>query len=240
MDDPDAGVDATDAGTGSADAGVLPDAGNDGRTDGGIWPLAGFGDISGICNVLDDELTETTPSYFANELDFGTNGWDSTELSQLTDGGQEIVSDGNAGGSSLESEIFSYEMLYRCEGATLLKTETEVLYQDSMGKITDLLVEIDGMKVGVSVTRAVAFPFENPYSVQQAKALLEGKLQDILLSSARVAPEDAWVKQILYVMAYAPGHEDSLQTAFDQIDPGIKADTILMVTVTNGDDAFIY
>lgn len=38
------------------------------------------------------------------------------------------------------------------EEATLLKTETEVLYPDPAGKITDLLVEIDEQGVGVSVT----------------------------------------------------------------------------------------
>ena len=31
----------------------------------------------------------------------------------------------NAGGSSLESEVMSFEVLHYCEGATLLKTETD-------------------------------------------------------------------------------------------------------------------
>ena len=35
--------------------------------------------------------------------------------------------DGNAGGSSLLSEVFAYEVLHRCEGATLLKTETDAI-----------------------------------------------------------------------------------------------------------------
>ncbi len=241
----DAGVE-TDAGTGDAgfeadagieDAGTFDDAGTDAGT---MLPAPGFGVISGPCGVLDDELTSAAPDIVVNRIDFGTDPYDDGDFELLTAGGQEIINDGNAGGSSLLSEVFSYELLSRCEGAVLLKTETEVQYTDSQGKITDLLVEIDGLKVGVSVTRAVAFPFENPYTVEQAKVILERKLQDILASSARVAPEDEWVKQVLYVIAYAEGHATSLEAAFEQIDPSLKANTIVMVTVSDGDDAFLY
>lgn len=227
----DAGQEPQDAGTEQQDAGT-EDAGV-------VVPAAGFGAISGECGVLDTELTSPDPFYFLNHIDFGTDPYDDADLSKLTLGGQEIIADGNAGGSSILSEVFSYELLERCEGARLLKTETEVLYSTA-GAITDLLVEIDGLKVGVSVTRAVAFPFEDPYTVAQAKTLLEKKLQGILQSSANVAPEDKWVKQILYVIAYADGHAASLQAALEQIDPAIKADTIVMVSVSDGDDAFIY
>lgn len=247
----DAGADAGgDAGTGSSDAGETdagsdPDAGNssgdeDGGTDGGsTLPAPGFGDITGTCGVLDTELTSPAPDYFVNRIDFGMDPYDDSDFGLLTAGGQEMINDGNAGGSSLLSEVFSFELLARCEGAKLLKTETEVVYT-TPGTITDLLVEIDGMKVGVSVTRAVAFPFEDPYSVAQAKELLEKKLKGILASSENVAPEDKWVKQILYVIAYADGHAASLEAAFQQIDPSIRADTIVMVSISDGDDAFIY
>lgn len=252
----DGGVDLPDAG-GDADAGAEdggePDAGQeepdggsdagtetDGGTDGGtLFPLPGFGDISGDCDVLDDELTSSEPAFFVNHIDFGMDPYDGGDFHLLTPGGQKIVTDGNAGGSSLYSEVFSWELLARCEAATLLKTETEIVY-DRQGKITDLLVELDGLKIGVSVTRAVAFPFQNPYSVTQARNLLEGKLADIHVSSANVSAQDAWVKQILYVIAYSEMHAVSLQQAFEQIDPSIKGDTLVMVTVSDGDDAFLY
>jgi len=249
----DAGLD--DAGSEDAgdDAGVV-DAGHDagpldggdgdgGVDDGGVvspYPIDGFGIISGPCDVLDDELTSAAPFVHVTHIDFGTDPYDDPQdFDLLTSAGQEILLDGNAGGSSLESEVFAAEMLVRCEGATLLKTETEIVY-DIAGKITDLLVEKDGIKLGVSVTRAVAFPFENPYTVEQAEALLVDKLADILESSANVSAEDAWQKQILHVLAYADGHAASIETALAGIDPLIVADTIVSVTVTDGDDAFIY
>ena len=228
--EPDAGVDPY-AGH-EPDAGHVPDAGT-------LYPLPGFGEISGECDVRDDELTSAEPAFFVSHIDFGMDPYDPGDFSRLTEGGQEIINDGNAGGSSLYSEVFSFELLARCEAATLLKTETEIVY-DTQGKLTDLLVELDGLKVGVSVTRAVAFPFENPYSVAQAKTLLEGKLSDIHVSSANVSAGDAWVKQILYVIAYAEGHAESLRQAFEQMDPAIVGDTVVMVTVSDGDDAFLY
>jgi hypothetical protein len=203
-------------------------------------PLPGFGAISGLCGVLDDELTAAAPAFFANHIDFGTDGYDDADYDLLTSGGQEIFDDGNAGGSSLESEVFAFEVLNRCEGAVLLKTETEVLYMNPMGKLTDLLVEIDGLKIGVSVTRAVAFPFDQPYPVERAKMLLDDKLQGVLDSTANVTPADAWTKQILYILAYGEQHAMALETALAEVDPALLADTIVMVTVSDGDDAFIY
>ncbi len=63
-------------------------------------------------------------------------------------------------------------MLYRCELAVLLKTEAEIVYRDDGGKKTDLLVEMDAAKIGVSVTRAYGWPPEDPYTVEDATALL--------------------------------------------------------------------
>ena len=202
-------------------------------------PLPGFGTISGACGVIDDELGDDTPALFIDHIDFGDDPYDDGDLARLTDGGREIIADGNAGGSSIMSEVFAYEVLARCELATLLKTETEIVY-DTPGKITDFLVAIDGQKIGVSVTRAVAFPFDSAYTVEQAEALLTKKLGDIQVSTADVSAGDRWVKQILHVIAYSEAHATSIESAWSALDPGVRGDTIVFVTVSDGDDAFIY
>ena len=201
---------------------------------------SGFGLIMGACGVLDEALTSSSASAFSNSIDFGDDPYDSADEARLSEGGREILRDGNAGGSSLFSELFSYEVLHRCEGAVLLKTETEVEYVDPMSKLTDLLVSIDGHKIGVSVTRAVTFPRDAPYGVAEALPLLESKLEDILVSSANVAPEDRWVKQILHVIAYGDAHAEAMLSAHAMVDESIRADTILIVTRSDGDDEFIY
>jgi hypothetical protein len=248
VEDSSAADTGADSGSGSGDAtfedtSVVPDSSADTEPDGSgapLLPLPGFGTITGACGVLDDELLSPGPSVIVNAIDFGTDPWDNpADLPLLTIGGQEMVADGNAGGSSLESEIFSLEVLSRCEGAVLVKTETEVVY-DISGSITDILVQIDGMKVGVSVTRAVGFPRDAVYTEATASALLIRKLTDIQESTAHVAAGDRWVKQILHVIAYADQHVASMQAAFAALDPAVKADTILWVTRSDGDDEFLY
>ena len=223
--------------TSTAVGGMGGIGGTDSGGAGGV-PLAGFGDISGSCGVLDEpQLTGAGPEYFANALDFGAMDFD---YRQLSGGAKKVHDDGNLGGNSLYSEIFAYEVVHRCELADLVKTEGEIAYQNVMGKKTDLLVTIDGLSIGVSVTRAVGFPKDAPYTVEQAKLLLEDKLADIQLSSANVSAADGWEKQILLILAYADEHASALQQALAQVDAATKADTVVWVTLTDGNDAFIY
>jgi hypothetical protein len=203
--------------------------------------LRGFGTIRGACGVVAPQLDEATPSLFSDRaLDFGSDPYDDpADRPRLTAGGQEIVEDGNAGGSSLIAEVFAFETLARCEMASLLKTETEIVY-DEPGKIVDLLVAIDGSKVGVSVTRAVSFPFDAPYTEEAATELLNRKLDDLVASSHTVSEEDAWVKGALVVVAYAQQHADTIEAAWQDLDAATKADTVVYVIRTDGSDTNVY
>jgi len=247
-DDTDGPVDAAlDGGTDVADLptdGSLSDALVDGAadadtdTDGGLEvPLDGFGDISGACGILDQTVWSSTDSVlFRNAIDLGVADFDYAALSV---GGQKVYDDGNLGGNSLHSEIFSYEVLYRCELADLLKTEAEILYLDTGGKKTDLLVFIDSVKVGVSVTRAYYY-WPGPLPYADAYSLLVDKCADVLLSADNADPVDAWDRSVLHVIAYDAPDADVIETAFAAMDATMVADTILLVTVTDGNDEYIY
>lgn len=223
------------------DAASETDAASDASADapGGV-PLAGFGDLAGMCGVLDDpELTGTGPSIVHASLTFARAYVDPADRPLLTTGGARMMATPNAGGSSGLSEAFAYEQLARCELAPLLKTETEIVY-DTTGKITDLMVSIDGHKIGVSVTRAVAYPFGQPYTLSAATTLLMRKLEDIQASTANVSAADRWEKQALAYMSWDDQATAMLDQAWAGIDPTIKADTILIITTTHGDDQFLY
>ncbi|MBZ0237764.1 MAG: hypothetical protein K8M05_35950, partial [Deltaproteobacteria bacterium] len=233
--DPDAAIEV-DAAPGS-DAATIDAA----ATDAPGVPLAGFGAITGMCGVLTPaELDGTSPRWFDGQLDFGTDRYDDpAERDQLTAGGREIILDGNAGGSSLYSEVFAFEWLARCELATLLKTETEIVY-DIDGKKADLLVEIDGRKVGVSVVRFVKYPFDAEYLVADALPLVERKLEDLRLATTQVSAADRWTAQMVAAIAYSPEHAQVAMQAWSTLDAETRGATILVVVASEGDDAFIY
>lgn len=228
----DAGVDAgeADAGPIEIDAGLF-DAGP-------MVPLAGFGNITGACGPLAlTDLESAQPSTFDTTIDFQMMAFDAGALS---DGGARMYGIPNLGGSSIESEVFAYEVLYRCELAELVATEAEVTYSQTQTKKTDLVVRIEDQTIGVSVARAFKFPPGSALSVADARSLLEGKFSDILISSQNVSPPYVWRKQILHVLAYDETARAAVIQAAMQIDPSIRADTILYVTRTDGEDAFIY
>lgn len=200
-----------------------------------------FGDIlgtlSGSCGEVRAELESATPSSKVDTLTFVAG--ETYDKASLSSGGQKLFDTPNAGGSSGESEVMSFEVLHYCEGATLLKTETEVTYNGSQGSITDILVEINGKKVGVSVTRAYKPANQGAQSDAEIKALLEKKLQGINESSSRVAPADKWVKQVLHVLASTQASVEGIQRVLPTISAQLRSNTIVLVTKTIG-GGFVY
>ncbi len=200
-----------------------------------------LGTLGGDCGGLLAELTKTTPSLYANALTF-VMGESYTRESMSVPDGQRIFDTANAGGSSGESEVMSFEVLHYCDDASLVKTETEILYAppDDSGpnSITDILVAIGGKKVGVSVTRAYK---PAPYTLTDADAiaLLQKKFEGINRSSVRVLPADKWVKQILHVFVADADAEATVKRVLPTIDPVLRADTIVVLTRTAG-GGFIY
>jgi hypothetical protein len=218
------------------------DAGDESHADAGSDAAPAIADIlgtlTGSCNVV-PLLATAAPSFEENDLTFVAG--ESYDRPSLSPDAQRMFDTPNAGGTSTESEIMSFEVLRACDGAKLLKTETEIGYiDDDAGAqtITDILVEIAGQKVGVSVTRAYK-PSNMTFSDADVKALLEKKLEGVLRSSARVAPQDRWVKQILHVFAATNAQADAVSRMLPTIDATIRGDTIVLLTKTKG-GGFVY
>ncbi len=196
-----------------------------------------LGTLTGSCGIAKTQLTNPTSTLEKNKLTFVAG--ETYDKASLSPGGQKIFDTANAGGSSSESEVMSFEVLRACEGAKLLKTETQVSYlENTTGPITDILVEIAGKRVGVSVTRAYK-PQNQPFPDADVKALLQKKLEDVQKSTARVEPEDKWVKQILHVFAATQAQADAVTRVLPTIDASIRANTIVLLTQTSG-GGFVY
>ena len=198
-----------------------------------------LGTFSGSCGSVLGQLHSTMPSLIDDALVF-TAG-EAYVRSALSPDGQRLYDLPNAGGSSTESEVMSFEVLHYCSGASLLKSETEIGYAppdtDLGGNIiTDILVAFGGDKVGVSVTRAYQ---PGGMTDTQIHDLLVKKLDGINHSSARVLPADKWIKQILHVFVATQDAADAVDRIWPTLDAALRADTIVLVTHTTG-GGFIY
>lgn len=161
-----------------------------------------------------------------------------------------MVSSGNAGGSSLISEVLAFEVLARAFGASLERTELELSYNPG-STLTDFAIRcFDGHALGVSVTRAVHVTREwcewshgadarrrrhllAELDAQDATRLLEKKLSGINTSSRNVR-NYRWRKQILVVWAFSWRDAALLERQFMRLAPSLRANTVLLVARCSG------
>ena len=106
----------------------------------------------------------------------------------------------NAGGSSDISEALSMQYMFHMHGATSFVAEMEVPYWLEY-KICDYLMKVRGREeyVGVSVTRAVPFPFYEPYTIERARELLQRKLYGLIVAQECVREDFGFSRCILHV-----------------------------------------
>ncbi|KAG0252642.1 hypothetical protein BG011_006862 [Mortierella polycephala] len=120
----------------------------------------------------------------------------------------------NAGGSSLLSEVLSCEMLNRCLGATLAKTEMEIRYLFECQPITDYTISLPNlsphMHVGVSVTRAFAFK-----------------------ASSRNVVDERFFKQILHVWVPNGKVARTVQATYKSLPVEVTRNTAVIISVVN-------
>lgn len=199
-----------------------------------------LGTLGGSCGAVRALLADQSPALLDNELSFASG--EAYARAALSAEGVRLFDTANAGGSSTESEVMSFEVLRFCEGASLVKTETEIEYRapDDAGanSITDILVSIGGQKVGVSVTRAYK-PARQTLTDDDVRDLLEKKLAGVNRSSQRVVSADKWVKQILHVFVATQAAADAVHRVWPDIDASLRADTVVLLTRTMG-GGFIY
>lgn len=154
-------------------------------------------------------------------------------------GALSILHEPNAGGNSVESEVLSFEVLKRCFGARLHKTEMELAYFPYGSKKTDYSILLDGHRVGVSVTRAMHFYDPRLFTVQDAKHLLKKKLDGIIWSTRNILGRDKWKRQILHVWVQSKGVAKKVKAAYRTMKSDLRINTIVVVTVAQNAD-FIF
>jgi hypothetical protein len=235
--EPDSSV--ADAGSGPGDAGVDAFFADSGPLDAALDAAleadgsSGFGAVLGTCGMLS---AASQNAVIELHYDLGTDAYDDpADRLRLTLGAQTILQEGTAGGSSGVSEALSFEVLARCDGVDLIQTETQVVYDTPTSKKADIVVQQGDLRIGVSVTRAVAYPVGTEYTLAAANTLITRKVSD--LADAQLHAIEPWTLNVVAVMAYDQAHADRMVEAFQALP---VPRPVLYLMVTDGDDGTIY
>lgn len=122
----------------------------------------------------------------------------------------------NAGGSSNISEALSMQYMHWRRGASGFVPEKEAKYFIDY-KMVDYLMVIKGEMIGVSVTRAVSYPFEIEFSLERARLLVNKKLYGLVVARECICEEHCFVKCILHVWCMTIGAARNVETAFNEL-----------------------
>lgn len=181
------------------------------------------------------QLQRDTPVADLMEAEF--DAFRNVETMRLSAAAERMRSTPNAGGSSVISEVLSYELLKRYANAELDRTEMEVTYFPEGGSIVDYTCMVQSCIVGVSVTRAMKF--QGQYTVDDAERLLVKKLLG-LRRAARNCLCGHWSKALLHIWATSPRVAALVQHAYWDVLPAeLRKNALVLVTVATGAKAHL-
>ena len=195
-----------------------------------------WGEIFGACGQVGAALVSGQAQLLQTEYSFDDP--ESFKSDGLEPQALKRYEEPNAGGSSRCSEVMSMQLLIDCEAASVVKTETEMSY-DVEGKIADYLVEIEGVRAGVSVTRAYKGPMGDVYSQEDASELLTKKLDALIQAQSNVSEGDSWEVSLLHVWTLHASWAATVASAWEALDAETKADHVVLITTELGSDYIV-
>ena len=169
-----------------------------------------------------------------NNLDFGEDALRSIEIE-------------NAGGRSALSEMLSIEYFSKKHGATDFLFEMEVEYWISY-KMVDFVCSIPSAssasslptsdehpnekeRVGVSVTRAMAYPSPDLFTLEMAKTLLNKKMSGLVIARNAVIKKHRFFTSYLHVWCQTRKIADLVAEAYFLLPESEKSSMRVVLTV---------
>jgi hypothetical protein len=168
-----------------------------------------------------------------------------------TSDSQRCLEAKNAGGNSVFSEalsIYYFEKIYGCKNAVL---EMDIKYWVDY-KMIDYVISLpslsnninkDEKRLGVSVTRAMGFPYMYNLNKERALKLLNKKLNGLIISRNGICENHNFNRSILHV--WCPSIEianllKNVYEKFDIYDDGLNVacDVILLLTVCDNEKIY--
>lgn len=149
---------------------------------------------------------------------------------------------GNAGGNSDISEMMSIEYYIRSCKATNFLFETEIQYYVNY-KMVDYICDVDGRRVGVSVTRAMGYPRPEDFTYARALRLLHKKLYGLIVARNAVCKKQSFKKSILHVWSQNLRIAKLIKKAYSSFsinDYGLDIKGFVILHITVCKDSYIY
>jgi hypothetical protein len=147
----------------------------------------------------------------------------------------------NAGGSSELSEALSMQVMYQLYGVTQFVPEKEVEYWIDY-KMCDYLMVYQGTNIGVSVTRALMYPFEDDFTTEKAHWLVTKKLSGLVLARQTVNVRHQFYKSLLHIWCISSIAASNVRKVYDEIvandQEHVYCDILVMCTICP--DRYIY
>jgi hypothetical protein len=122
----------------------------------------------------------------------------------------------NAGGSSEVSEALSMYYMEHQLNASHFVPEKEVDYWIDY-KMCDYLMTINRINIGVSVTRAIVYPFNGIFTYQHAVTLLNKKLNGLIIARNAVNLRHQFFKSILHIWCYTATAAINIKHAYNDL-----------------------
>lgn len=154
----------------------------------------------------------------------------------------QLLSQPNAGGSSIYSEALSIELLSRLLGVHLYKTEKELIYNfpnvfnnGGSGPMMDYACHYKSLILGVSVTRAMSFHRE--YTKKDATLLIEKKLNNMMTSSQNIQ-NIKFDRHILHIWTESTKNASIVKKVVVKNKKKYKDTVVLVSTINNNHNLF--
>lgn len=165
----------------------------------------------------------------------------------LTPDAARSLSIANAGGQSVMSEMLSIQYFTEIYGArdVILESEVDYYLKYKMVDYITTLTTYSGQlaRVGVSVTRAMGYPYPERFTRAWADALISKKLYGLIVARDCVNTQHTFHRSILHCFCQTPRIAEHMREAYEALDKddkglSIRGDVLLVLTIC--DNPFIY
>lgn len=158
--------------------------------------------------------------------------------SNLSSCSLESIEIENAGGKSNISEMYSIDLFLKRHGGKEFIFEKQVKYWIDY-KMVDFICTIKDERVGVSVTRAMGYPILEEFGEENAKILLNKKINGLVIARNSVIESQNFSRCILHIWCLNNKIAELIQDCYKDMD-NLQTDSGLLLLLTVCNDERIY